>query len=250
MELKPVKTKRTSETILEQIKDLLISGQIGPGDKLLTERELAERMRVSRASVREALAALSLSGVIEVRHGEGIYIKRPEENAIIEPLAFLMLLEKDDVQHILEVRKALEVEAAGLAAERAQEEDLSRIKAAIARMEEDLQVGNSGEESDLLFHFAIAEASHNPLLIRLMNTVHETMRQTLKITRQLWLSATQGTAHRLFEEHCQIYEAITNRDKELARTLMYQHLVKVEIELARFNLIRQQRNQEQRRTID
>ncbi|MBE3587124.1 MAG: FadR family transcriptional regulator [Thermoanaerobacteraceae bacterium] len=234
---KPVKTKRTSESILEQIKQLIIEGQLSPGDKLLTERELSVRLQVSRASVREALSALNLAGILEIRHGEGIYVKRPAPNAVIEPLAFLLLLEKDKLQNILEVRKALEVEAAGLAAERCPADLLQEMKKVVEEMEEDLLSGGArAEELDLRLHLTVAQASRNPLLSRLMNTVQETMNQTLRVTRALWLSATAGTTRRLFEEHREIYLAIAGRDKERARDIMYRHLWKVEVELARVNL--------------
>lgn len=233
MKLEPVRTKRNFETILDQIKALIISGELSPGDKLLTERELAERLEVSRTSVREVLSALNLAGIVEIRPGEGIYVRRFNEGSVIEPLSLIMLLERDDVRHILEVRKALDVEAAGLAAERYVEEDISKIEAALAAMEDDVHKGNTGEQADLYFHMAIASASHNPLLIRLMSTIHDTMNQTLKATRQLWMSSTAGTPLRLFEEHKLIYEAIKGRSKLKARELMYQHLWKVELELER-----------------
>lgn len=232
---KPVKTRRTSESILEQIKSLIIEGQLAPGDKLLTERELSERLQVSRASVREALSALNLAGILEIKHGEGIYIKRPAPNAVIEPLVFILLLERDKLQNILEVRKALEVEAAGLAAERCTPKLLERLKEIVSGMEEVLPQGE-GEKAaqlDLEFHLTLAEASRNPLLSRLMSTIQETVGQTLRITRALWLSATAGTTQRLFEEHREIYLAVAARDKFRAREIMYQHLWKVEVELAR-----------------
>lgn len=233
MEFKPVKTKRTSETILDQIKELLINGQLHPGDKLLTERELAEQLQVSRASVREALSALNLAGILEIRHGEGIYVRKPDDNEVIEPLTFIILLEKNRISNVLEVRKALEVESAGLAAERANEEELQTIAAAVERMRQDMASGLPGEEADLQFHYAIASATHNYLLNRLMNTIHEAMRDSLSLTRRLWLSASSETEYRLYEEHQMIYRAIADRDREKARTLMYNHLRKVEIELLR-----------------
>lgn len=243
-EFKPVKTKRTSESILEQIKKLIIEGQLAPGDKLLTERELSERLQVSRASVREALSALNLAGILEIRHGEGIYVKRPAPNAVIEPLTFILLLEKDKLKDILEVRKALEVEAAGLAAERCTPGLLQELKAVVEEMEEDLPAGEKAEQLDLRFHLTLAQASQNPLLSRLMNTVQEIIGQTLKVTRALWLSATSGTTRRLFEEHRDIYLAVAAQDRSRARELMYQHLWKVEVELLRIDLhkFRQKQN--------
>lgn len=234
MDIRPIKSKRTTEIILEQIKALILQGQLRPGDRLLTEHELAERFQVSRTSVREALAALSLTGILEIRQGEGIFVKTSPSNAVIEPLSFILLLERGKLQNILEVRKALEVEAAGLAAERRDEEDLRVLKDLVEQMEADLPAAERSEELDLKFHLALATASKNPLLDRLMNTVQEIMGQTLQVTRALWLSATEGTTQRLFEDHRNIYEMIRDQDSAKARELTYAHLQKVELELGKY----------------
>ena len=235
MDIRPIKSKRTTEIILEQIKALIINGQLTAGDRLLTEHELAERFQVSRTSVREALAALSLTGILEIRQGGGIFVKTSPSNAVIEPLSFILLLEKGKLQNILEVRKALEVEAVGLATERRDEEDLAFLKSLIEQMEEDLPEARRSEELDLKFHLALAKASKNPLLDRLMNTVQEIMGQTLQVTRALWLSATEGTTLRLFEEHRCIYEMIRDQNTDKARELTYEHLRKVEVELGKYS---------------
>lgn len=234
MNIKPIKSKRTTEIILEQIKDLIIDGQLVPGDRFLTEAELTERFQVSRTSVREALAALSLTGILEIRQGEGIFVKSASPNSVIEPLSFIFLLEKDQLQNILEVRKALEVEAVGLAAERRDEEDLVRLKSLVEQMKKDLPEAKHSEQLDLEFHLTLARASKNPLINRLMNTVQEIMGQTLQVTRALWMAATAGTALRLFEEHRDIYNAVQSQDSEKARSLTYEHLRKVELELAKY----------------
>ncbi|MGI6448785.1 MAG: FadR/GntR family transcriptional regulator [Desulfitobacteriia bacterium] len=231
MEIKPIKNRRTTEIILEQIKNFMIQGHLNPGDKLPTEMELADKFEVSRTSVREALAALSLTGILEIRQGEGIFVKKSPSNAVIEPLSFILLLEKDQLQNILEVRKALEVEAAALAAQRRDREDLAAIQTLIEKMEKDLPEAKNSENIDLAFHLSIAKASKNPLLDRLMNTVQEIISQTLHVTRALWLNS--GTTERLFEEHKDILLAIADQDGGKARQLMYEHLVKVENELRR-----------------
>ncbi|MGF7184396.1 GntR family transcriptional repressor for pyruvate dehydrogenase complex [Desulfitispora alkaliphila] len=234
MDLKPVKTRRIYEQIVDQIKSLITQGNLHPGDKLLSERELAEHLCVSRASVREALRSLEIMGLLEIKPGEGTYIRKADINTVVEPLVLMFLLEQDKTRELLEVRKGLEVEAVGLAAERALEEDLFSLERALQQMEQGLDIsGNAGEKADLKFHFAIAEASHNSILIRLMNTVHDSMNQTLKTTRQLWISNTDGTAERLYEEHRAIYMAIKNKHIEKARQIMYEHLIKVEQELCK-----------------
>lgn len=226
MKIIPIKSRRTTEVILEQIKSFITMGQLKPGDKLPTEMELAEQFQVSRTSVREALSALSLTGILEIRQGEGIFVKHQASNSVIEPLSFIFLLEKDQLQNILEVRKALEVEAADLAAQRRDEEDLEAMLTLVEEMENDLPEAINSENADLAFHLALAKASKNPLLDRLMNTVQETISQTLHVTRALWLNS--GSPQRLCEEHREIYLAIEAKDNAKARQLMYSHLIKVE----------------------
>lgn len=234
MNFKPIKTRRIYEEIVDQIKELISKGNLHPGDKLLSERELAEHLCVSRASVREALRSLEMMGLLEIRPGEGTYIRDTNIKSIIEPLALMFLLEQDKARELLEVRKGLEVEAAGLAAARAQQENFDAMEKALKQMEQDLAVSNSGEEADLRFHFAIAEASNNTMLMRLMNTIHDSMSQSLAATRKLWIANTKGTSERLFEEHQKIFEAIQKQDVVAARKTMYEHLLKVEEGMSRF----------------
>lgn len=234
MKLKPIKPKRIYKIIVDQIKDGIIAGKLHPGDKLLSERELAEQLDVSRASVREALCALEMAGLIEIKPGEGTFIRQFDVNSIIEPLSLMFLLEKDKIKEILEVRKALEVESASLACENANDEDLKNINVTLEEMQRCLENNDPGEEADLRFHYAVAAASRNSLLMRLMNTITDTMNQTISTTRKLWLSYDKGTPCRLFEEHKSIYEAICTKNKEQARKRMYQHLWKVEQELLKW----------------
>ncbi|MCL1879986.1 MAG: FadR family transcriptional regulator [Actinomycetia bacterium] len=228
MAFQPISSKRTSEQILEQIKLMLVDGELRVGDKLPTEMELCELFNVSRTSVREALSALSLTGILEIRQGGGIYVRRASSDAIIEPLSFIFLMERDQLQNLLEVRKALEVEAAGLAAERHKPENLEALAAIIAEMEQDLPECRVSDVLDQKFHNELVRASQNPLLERLMNTMQDTLVHAFKLLRALWLSADPAGAVELINEHRDIYQAIANGDSDEARRLMKDHLIKVE----------------------
>ena len=128
----------------------------------------------------------------------------------------------------MEVRGGLEVLAAGLAAERASGEDLKKIERALAQMKEDLRTGAPGDVADLKFHYSIVEAAHNQLLLRMMNTIYDTMYQSLHITRKLWLSSTPGTPQRLYEEvHREVYMAVKSGNSNKASESMAEHLRKV-----------------------
>ena len=232
MILKPIKTKKIYEQIVDQIGILVADGQLKPGDRLPSERELVERFQVSRASIREAISALEMMGLIEVRAGEGTYIRQVNIDSVVAPLAWMLFIEKDTDLELYEVRKILEVQAAGIAAERAEEDEISDMYEALEVMRMDLEIDRLGEDADHRFHFAIARATHNKILMRLMNTISDTMQKTLKSSRSK-LYEERTTPKRLYQEHCSLYEAIKNHNMLEAQQLMLDHLVGVETQLAK-----------------
>lgn len=233
--LKPIKTRKIYEQIVDQIGQLVAEGQLKPGDRLPSERELVERFQVSRASIREAISALEMMGLIEVRSGEGTYIRQVNIDSVVAPLAWMLFIEKDTELELYEARKILEVQAAGLAAERADEDEISEMFEALEVMRMDLQIQRLGEDADHNFHYAIARATHNKILFRLMNTISDTMMKTLKTSRGK-LYEDRSTPERLYKEHYLLYEAIKNHDVERAQKLMLDHLVGVENQLAKYLL--------------
>lgn len=229
---KPVKTKKVYEEIIGQIKKLIIDGKLQPGDKLLSERELAERLNVSRASVREAFSALEMMGIITIRPGEGSFVKQVSFEGMMEPLSFFLQVEIDDLFQLLEVRKILEIETAALAAERATPEDLEEIKSALACMLEEVNNGGTGENGDAAFHFSIAKAANNPVLIKVMHTISDLLAKTFRTTRQK-MFLIENIPTLLHQSHYEIYEAITAHNPRLARIKMKEHLNLVENVLAK-----------------
>ena len=227
MQFKPIKPRKIYEQIVEQIKAMITEGNLKPGDILPSEREMSDRLKVSRASVREALSALHLMGLVEIKSGEGTFIKQTSIDSIIEPLALVLLMERDTVIEILEVRKGLEVEAAGLAALRRDEEDLAKMREALDEMKRDVDQSEIGEKADWKFHYTVAQASQNILLTRLMNTVSDTIENTMHTSRQK-LYSTEKMPQILLDAHEGIYEAIRNGDSMEARKRMFEHLLMVE----------------------
>jgi len=229
MKLKPVKTRRIYEEIVEQIRLLVSEGHVKAGDRLPSERDLAERLQVSRASVREALSALEMMGLLEIRSGEGTYIKEVNIDSVVAPLAWVLSMEKDTVLELLEVRKILETQAAVLAAERADVEELTEMREALEEMKMDLLSERLGDSSDHSFHYAIARGTKNKILIRLMNAISDTMYQTLKASR-IKLYEKKGIPQRLYQEHEEIYRAIVDKSPKEASERMLSHLEGVEKE--------------------
>ena len=224
---KPVKTKKVYEEIIAQIKKLIIDGRLQPGDKLLSERELSEKLNVSRASVREAFSALEIMGVITIRPGEGSFVRHVSFEELIEPLSFFLQVEIENMVQLLEVRKILEIEMAGLAASRATPEDLEYIRSSLVGMVEALNAGGVGDNEDANFHFSIAKAANNPILIMLMNAISDLLTKTFRASRQkLFLIENMPTL--LHQSHYEIYEAIAARNARSARRRMHDHLNLVE----------------------
>lgn len=231
MELKPIKTRRIYEEIVEQIRELVTRGDLKPGDRLPSERDLVERLKVSRASIREALSALEMMGLLEVRSGEGTYVRKLRSESVVAPLAWMLTMEKGTVLELLEVRKILEVQAVGIAAENADESDLKELSEAIEDMRNDLKnLSLNGEQADLRFHYAITRATKNKILIRLMDTISDLMQHMLKTSRSK-LYEGKYTPSLLFQEHIGIYEAVKRKDSKKARDLMLMHLKGVEEEI-------------------
>ncbi|CDX02344.1 GntR family transcriptional regulator [Desulfitobacterium sp. LBE] len=230
MELKPIKTRKIYEEIVEQIRELVARGELKPGDRLPSERDLVERLKVSRASIREALSALELMGLLEVRSGEGTFVRKLRSESVVAPLAWMLTMEKGTVLELLEIRKILEVQAVGMAAERAESEDIRELSAALDRLQDDLHSPTSDGSSDHRFHYAITRATKNKIMIRLMDTISDLMKYSLKASRSK-LYEGKYTPALLFQEHKKIYEAIVAKDVEMARNYMLTHLTGVEEEI-------------------
>lgn len=227
LQFKPIKTRKIYEEIVDQLKALIFKGNLKPGDKLPAERELSERLGVSRASVREALTALEAMGILDIRPGEGTFVRQTSQSSTIEPLAWVLAVERNPVAQLMEVRRVLEVEAAGFAALRVTERQLADIEEALKSMKEAAEKKELAVDYDLKFHYAIARATQNTVLLRIMNTVADIMHKTFRDGRQR-LYDSPGMAEQIIQEHYSILKAIKNRQPEDARRCMLEHLNNVE----------------------
>lgn len=220
-----ITSQRIYQQIVDQISRMIREGALRPGDRLPPERQLAEAFGVSRAAVREALSALSMSGLLEVRPGEGTFIRGAAPEGLIGPLATLLTVERDEAlgRELLEIRVALEAESSFLAARRWEPEDLAAIETALQAMEEEHRSGRLGAAADWQFHYAIAAASGNGLLLQIMRMLSESMRESLEAYRRRLLRIP-SMGERLLAEHRGILEAIRDRDAPLARERMRAHI--------------------------
>lgn len=233
MKSEKIRIKRTYEIVAESIIDMIKNGDLSPGDRLDSIQKLAKRFGVSQSAVREALSGLRVMGLVEMRQGEGTYVKKYDPTHFSLPVSTAFLMKREDVRDLYELRKILEVGAARLAAEYRDDEDLKELKAAIDEMTLAKKRGEMGEMADLEFHMTIAKATRNKLLIHLMNNVTDIMRETITETRRL-LIHTEDRSKILLEEHQLIYQAIEQQAPKLAAQYMYDHLADVEKTLFKY----------------
>ncbi|MEQ6376769.1 FadR/GntR family transcriptional regulator [Bacillaceae bacterium S4-13-56] len=233
MEYKQIKTRRIYEEVADTLLELIKSGAIKTGDKLESVEQLAKNFNVSRSAIREALSALRAMGIVEMRQGEGTYVKQFDSCRFSVPVSIAFLMKRDDIKQLLEVRKILEVGAVASAAKNYKEEDLLPIEEALMEMEQSIGNEELAEQADFNFHMAIADATHNDMLISLMKSVSDIMIETMGETRRLWLEVENNTS-KLNDEHQEIYKAIKGRDKETAQKYMFIHLQKVEDTLVKY----------------
>jgi GntR family transcriptional repressor for pyruvate dehydrogenase complex len=217
--LEPIDRQTATEAVAEQLLTLINDGVLQPGSRLPPERELAQQFQVSRTTVREALKLLTLSGLLEARRGSGTFVREDYVSFVANQLHWPMLLSGLNTQNIFEVREALELQAARLAARTATEQELEKItvfRKLVAIQDRDIE---RETEIDLAFHEAVAAASHNPLLLRLMLSLHDLLKDYIRST----IEATPdlATTHR---GHQAIYDAIVAGDSEAAAQAMSAHL--------------------------
>lgn len=223
MTFKPIKPKKISAQIAEQIRESILNGEFSPGEKLPPERELTELFGVSRPSVREALNLLASSGLVMSYQGGGTVVQSlidaDQDNALSE----LIRTQRERALEVIEVRKSMEASTAYFAAQRATPEDISRMEDIISRM--DLQLKNKKplEELDARLHLNIARATHNIIWLHLMQGLFDAMKD---FQRGVWRNVySQGDDTRLlFAHHRLIVTAIREKNAEAARKAMMEHL--------------------------
>ncbi|TCS82091.1 FadR/GntR family transcriptional regulator [Tepidibacillus fermentans] len=227
MKLKQIKPQKIYERVAEQLKEMILDGTLKPGERLLSVRELAEELQVGRSAVREALSALSAMGLIEIRQGEGTFVKKFSEADLLSFDVSDQLIDIDQIKSLMEVRKIIEVSAVELAAQRRTNEDLFHLEEALNRMKEDLKTLDENEAADWMFHYAIAKATKNNMLVHIIESISDSIKKNLKTNRKI-LFSLPGTPEQLLEEHSNIFHAIEKRDSQEARKLMLEHLQRVE----------------------
>ena len=211
-----VERPRLYEQVVERLLDHVIQDRLETGDRLPPERDLADSLGVSRATVAQALVALEVLGVIDVQHGSGAVLRYWPSSAVV-----LRGLREhaDRLPDIVDARSAVETKIAALAAARRTPEDLSAIEHALALMAQDIAGGGRGLEGDELFHAAVTAAAHSSVLARMMTEISGLVRET-----RIESLSQQGRPERSLESHRTIVDAIRDREPERAARAMAEHI--------------------------
>lgn len=218
----PVKHEKISTKIAEQIKTLINSGELKPGDALPPERELVKAFNVSRASLREALNTLAGMGFLEMSQKHRTIVKSLASGSITGPLHELLREDIQTVFELIEVRKAIETWSAYHAAKRATVDDIARLEERVASMRTKIEQGISVVEDDANFHLAISQATHNKIQTHLMFSIYDILKESLgKYYESIKMED-------VYQQHCKVVEAIKKKDSALASRRMHEHLDYVE----------------------
>jgi GntR family transcriptional regulator, transcriptional repressor for pyruvate dehydrogenase complex len=213
----------TDEAILK-IKEMLLNGQLRPGDRLPPEKELSEELGLSRSSLREAVKALELIRVLDVRRGDGTYVTSLEPRLLLEAMSFVVDLHQDaSILDLFEVRRILEPAAAVIAARKAGPEDIDKLSAILSQVDEQTSIEDLVAH-DLEFHGFISELSGNSYLSSLLESLSSrTMRA------RIWRGLTEANSvDRTLAEHHAIVEAMAAGDADLVRSCVTVHISGVE----------------------
>jgi GntR family transcriptional repressor for pyruvate dehydrogenase complex len=213
-----VSKKSASKQVLEAIENMLSSGEILPGQLLPPERELAARLNVGRLAVREALKALEIMGIAEITQGRGTTINLPSVDNLFKPLLGPIYITHSDLINFTEARAVFEPKCASIAATRAKADQLGKLYESLNFMRKSLNDPDSYNEGDLLFHRTIVQATNNPVLVKIYETLAGFVWRLYEETKKL--PDTEAG----FTYHEEIYKAIYNRDPVEAERQMQLHI--------------------------
>jgi GntR family transcriptional repressor for pyruvate dehydrogenase complex len=175
-----------------------------------------------------------MMGFVEIKPGDGTFVRNTNADDIIQPLAMFLAVEKSSLLEMFELRRIFETASARMAAERATEAEVSQLKTALEKMKEglNLQDSETGEEFDTAFHYTVAEATHNALLFRLFRTISEDFSRSVSVARRQ-LYTDQHNPQKIIDQHRRIYDAIKNHDPDKAAQAMFEHLTYAEREMTK-----------------
>jgi len=222
-DLEPVRKTKVYAEVAAQIQRLIADGRLKPGDRLPPERELAEVFGVSRSSVRDAIRVLETQGLVEPRHGEGTVVRQIPVDAIVRALADALTPTKGATADLFDMRKILEPPLARAAAYRATPDDVRALEEILERQARRVRAGEIAIEEDNAFHYLIATAAKNQVVLRTIDVVMDLLRESRVRSLQ-----GPGRSEKSLEGHRRILDAIRRRDPEGAAEQMRAHIEEIE----------------------
>jgi GntR family transcriptional repressor for pyruvate dehydrogenase complex len=220
--LKPIKSVKISDKVYEQLRDMIFRGELRAGQKLMSERDMAQTLNVGRPTVREAIQKLIEQGLIESRRGVGTFVRDEETRKNNKPLLQLLNGQGFTIVELLEVRLALESNSAVLAARRATEEDIRIIEQSLNRLL-DARDLERNLDNELSFHMNIAYATKNIVQVHLMKSFYDVLYYGMNLAFPT-LIKDEKLDEMTFDQHITIFNAIRNRNPELAGKTMEKHI--------------------------
>jgi len=217
-----VRRNKVYEEVAKQIERLILE-KLQPGDKLPSERELAEMLQVSRSSIRDAIRSLELTGLVEPRQGAGTIIRELSAQSLVNPFANALKRRQELVSELLDFRKMLEPPLAARAATHASSDEISEMDEILQRQEVTLSHGEASIAEDAEFHYSIALASGNSVVLKVLDILMDLLRETRERSLQL-----KGRPQRSLAGHRRILAAIKRHDAEAAKAAMRRHIEDIE----------------------
>ena len=217
-----IRRNRLYEEVARQIQQL-IHDKLRPGDKLPAERELAEMLGVSRSSIRDAMQSLKLIGLVEPRQGAGTVVREISPDALVTPLADVIAKRRQLVGELLDFRKMIEPPLAARAATHASPAEIAEMDEILRRQDEKLRRGDLAIEEDSQFHYSIATASGNSVVLKVLDVIMDMLRETRAQSLQ-----REGRPLKSLAGHRKILTAIKRHDAPAAEAAMRQHIQDVE----------------------
>src|SRR5215207_4564272 len=220
--IEPIRRVKLYEEVASRTRDLIVSGELRPGQALPSERKLAEQFKVGRAVIRGAIRRLEVSGLVESRHGGGNYVREVTVENLVAPIASVL----NDMGHLreelMDARLFFEPQIAREAAICATTEDLRQLEDVIRRQEDRAMDGQATAEEDAEFHSLLARATHNTVVVRVMEVIDN----LLKDEHARWFQSAERSKSSL-EGNRSILEAVQRRDQEAAQKAMEQHIEEI-----------------------
>ena len=209
------------DQVVQAIEAQILSGRLAMGARLPAEREFSERLGVSRPVVREAVRILTTRGLLDTRHGIGTTVRAVSRDEVVKPLTLFLRARGEEIgiEHLHQVRSILEVENAALAAAHGTPDDLEDLRRICREMQDAKADSAEFSIKDSEFHRRLSETTHNPLLILLLASIHDMMREVRSL-----VAKCGGLYERVMPSHLRILESVASHDVERARAAMREHL--------------------------